>query len=426
MAGCAREDAAHDIARAALGLPAGDFPSYDERVALYATNRARADPSAEGWPAYPAQPPLLWQVDLNHAARAHAQDMHDTPCFQHNSCDGTDAFKRVLGYYAGPWSSIGENIAAGKSISDGFIAVHNWINEVGAAPGETGHRDNIFSAKFTLLGDGFVPGGTAFQNYWTQDFIATPVTHPRLADGIHFPATAAAGGAITFGTTYHDTSGAAPSRLAVVVDGACTPLALARGAPARGAYEARLSLGAGCHPYLFLATTAGADVTYPDSGALQVGVGVAAATCPLAVTTRAGNGCAPPADGGAPPDDGAAGGSGGHSGAGGTGGGGGSAGGGDGPGGTGGTADVGGAGGATGSSDTGSDGAAPPGAGTAGTDDSSDGGTAPLPPPADRGAVSAGWGCALAPAHGSDAGHPLAVAAMALAAAAARRRRQRR
>ena len=201
VAGCTREDATVSVVRAALGLPAGDFPNYDERVALYATNRARADPSAEGWPAYPAQPPLLWQIDLNHAARAHSQDMHDTPCFQHNSCDGTDSFKRVLGYYTGNWSSIGENILAGKASSDGFLAVHNWINEVGAAPGETGHRDNIFSAKFTLLGNGFVPGGTAFQNYWTQDFIGTPVTHPRLADGVHFPATAAAGGAVTFGTT---------------------------------------------------------------------------------------------------------------------------------------------------------------------------------------------------------------------------------
>ena len=32
----------------ALGQPNGDYPSYDERVVLYATNRARSDPAAEG------------------------------------------------------------------------------------------------------------------------------------------------------------------------------------------------------------------------------------------------------------------------------------------------------------------------------------------------------------------------------------------
>src|SRR5258708_6408633 len=166
------------------------------------------------------------------------------------------------------------------------IVVHTWLYEIGAAPGETGHRDNIFSAKFTLLGNGFVPGGTAFQNYWTQDFIGAPVTRPRLTDGVHFPATAA-NGAISFGTTYYDAGGAAPTRIAVVVDGTCNVLALARGAAARGAYEAKLSLAAGCHPYFFLSTTGGGDATYPDTGALQVAVGVAAASRPLAVAPPA-------------------------------------------------------------------------------------------------------------------------------------------
>jgi hypothetical protein len=78
----------------------------------------------------------------------------------------------------------------------------------------------------------------------------------------------------------------------VVVDGACTPLALAttalgtRGMAGKGAYEATLPLADGCHPYYFLATSGGTDVTYPDSGALEVGVGSAATTCALFATTR--------------------------------------------------------------------------------------------------------------------------------------------
>src|SRR4051812_14002256 len=150
VAGCV--DGADNISQvsAALGQPNGDYPSYDERVVLYGTNRARMDPAAEGWPAYPAQPPLQWNYDLSRSARAHSADMRDTPCFEHNSCDGTDVFARIKSFYTGPWTSMGENIAGGPT--DGLTAVHNWIYEVGATPGETGHRDSIFSAKFTLVG----------------------------------------------------------------------------------------------------------------------------------------------------------------------------------------------------------------------------------------------------------------------------------
>jgi hypothetical protein len=399
IAGCDRGTPAIDVVRASLGLPSGDYPNYDERVALYATNRARTDPTAEGWPTYPAQPPLLWQVDLNHSARTHSQDMHDTPCFQHNSCDGTDAFARVEMYYTGPWMEIGENISAGKSVSDGFIAIHNWIYEIGAAAGETGHRDNIFSAKFTLLGNGFVPGGTAFQNYWTQDFIGTPVTHPRLCDGIHFPGMIAAGGATTFGTTYYDAGGAAPTRIAVVVDGVCNLLGLAHGTAARGAYETKMSLAVGCHPYFFLSTTAGADATYPDSGALQAGIGVDVTSCPLAATTRAANSCAATVDGGAPPDAPVAG----SGGRGGSGSGGSSSGGASGSGGAGGAGGAGDPGGSGGAMDPGSGsggafdpdgrgGVPDPGSGNSGN---ADGGVAPVPTPPNRNGISGAVGCAV-------------------------------
>ncbi|HEY0711097.1 MAG TPA: CAP domain-containing protein [Polyangia bacterium] len=283
---------------AALGQPNGDYPSYDERVVLYATNRARVDPAAEGWAAYPAQPPLQWHFDLNRAARAHSQDMRDTPCFQHKSCNGTSMSARLRSFYTGPAMAMGENISTGRSVNDGFIVVHNWIFEVGAPAGETGHRDNIFSAKYTLMGAGFAPGGTQYQNYWTQDFVGTPVTRPRMSDGIHFPAAPAAGTAVSFGTTYEDAN--PPSQLAVVVAGACTPLSRVRGTAVRGAYEARVTLPAGCHPYHFVAIAGGTTTTYPDPGVFQVAVGVAAASCPLASTNRPAVACAGDAGVGAP------------------------------------------------------------------------------------------------------------------------------
>ncbi|HET6281682.1 MAG TPA: CAP domain-containing protein [Polyangia bacterium] len=305
FAGCIGAPATQSV-ESRLGQPMGDFPGYDERVTLYATNRARADPAAEGWPAYPAQPPLLWNYELNQSARAHSIDMRDTPCFQHNSCDGSDAFKRVDAFFTGAWTTMGENISAGRNVSDGFIAVHNWIYEIGAAPGEIGHRENIFSAKFTLLGAGFAPGGSVLQNYWTQDFVGASVTRPRLADGIHFPRTVAPGASVTFATTYFDASSAAPVGLAVVVDGVCNPLALARGLAGKGAYEVKLPLADGCHPYFFVtnanANLGAAVVSYPDSGALAVGVGASAASCAPFASTRSDVRC----DGA--PDAGAAGG----------------------------------------------------------------------------------------------------------------------
>jgi uncharacterized protein YkwD len=293
---CAGPDDDALAVTSALGEPMGDFPGYEERVVLYATNRARVSPTVEGWPSYPAQPPMQWNYALNQSSRAHSLDMRNTPCFQHPSCDGTDPFVRVQTYYTGPWSSLAENIAAGGA--DPQTTVHNWIYEIGAAAGETGHRDAIFSASLTLIGVGFAPGGmtptTKLQNFWTQDFVGTSVKRPRLTDGIHFPKSAAAGGKITFGATYYDAAvGAGKPQVFAVVDGACTGLAFVRGTTALGAYEGAAALADGCHSYYFVATLGDgvALATYPDTGALQVGTGSAAATCALFATTRAAATC---------------------------------------------------------------------------------------------------------------------------------------
>jgi uncharacterized protein YkwD len=295
MAACAGPtDAGVEAVMSALGEPMGDFPSYEERVVLYATNRARVSPTTEGWPTYPAQPPMQWNDQLNQSSRAHSIDMRDTPCFQHPSCDGTDTFTRVLTYYTGPWSMLAENISAGEA--DPQTVVHDWINEINAAPGETGHRDSIFSSALTLIGVGFAAGGTTkTPNYWTQDFVGTSIKRPRLADGIHFPKTAAAGGQITFAATYYDAAvGAGQPQIFAVVDGTCDGLPLVRGTTGLGAYEGAVPLADGCHPYYFVATLGDgvALATYPDTGALQAGTGAAASTCALFATTRAGATCA--------------------------------------------------------------------------------------------------------------------------------------
>jgi uncharacterized protein YkwD len=312
---CSEPSGASDVqvVAAPLGEPMGEYPSYEERVAVYATNRARVSPSTEGWPSYPPQPPMQWNYDLNRSSRAHSTDMRDTPCFQHPSCDGTDTFARVFMFYTGAWTSVAENIAAG--VTDPQTVVHNWIYEVGAAAGETGHRDAIFSSKLTLIGTGFAAGGASkTPNYWTQDFVGTTVARPRLTDGIHFPKTAAAGGKVTFGATYYDAAvGANKPQVFAVVDGTCQGLTMIRGTTALGAHEGAFALADGCHAYYFVATLGDgtALATYPTTGSLQVGAGAGAgAACALFTTTRAMATCAGNAGGAAGTGGGMAGGGG--------------------------------------------------------------------------------------------------------------------
>jgi hypothetical protein len=285
----------------ALGQPDGDYPNYDERVVLYATNRARVDPAKEGWSSYAKQPPLQWEENLNKSSRAHSVDMRDTPCFQHNSCDGTDIWKRITSYYTTQYQSIGENISAG--VPDGVTAVHNWLYEIGAPAGETGHRDNIFSQDFTFMGVGYAAGGSQYDNYWTQDFIGNPVTRPAMSDGIHFPQKAASGKSLTFGVTWYDSAGSAPSKVSVVVDGVCKDLTLARGSGGLAAYEASLSFADGCHAYYFRAVNNGKTVVYPDMGSLQAAFGNGTCTA-LFATSQMPADCsgAPPPDLASPPD----------------------------------------------------------------------------------------------------------------------------
>jgi uncharacterized protein YkwD len=292
LAGCTPPDP-ETVETAALGQPNGDYPGYEERVVLYATNKARMDPSAEGWASFPAQPPFQWNYDLNRSARAHSIDMRDTPCFQHESCDGTDPFVRIKTFYTASWNSMGENISAG--VPDAVTAVYNWINEIGAAAGETGHRENIFSSSFTMMGSGYAAGGTKYHNYWTQDFVGVtkPPARPLMTDGIHIRASGT-GGKMSFGTTYYDgSSSAAAVAVNVVIDGTCMPLPLTRGTPTRGAYEADITLTDGCHGYYFVSNN-GTTTVYPDSGGLQVGVGSAASSCALFAASVPAGSCGAP------------------------------------------------------------------------------------------------------------------------------------
>ena len=263
---------------ATIGVPRNGHPTWEERLALYAADRARAEPGKTGWPDFPSVPPLLWNDQLGQAALAHSVDMRDTPCFQHQSCDGTDPFMRIKSFFTASFSSMGENIAAG--VTDPITAIEqSWINEKGAAPGEDGHRRNMFDKGFNLVGFGYADGGHRFKGYWTQDLAASAASPARLAVGSHFAAAGPAG-TLTFGAVYYDAGAAAPERVEVLIDGAASRLTLVRGKSAAGAYEGTVAIPAtGCHRYHFRAITAGAVSCYPGTGTLGAAA-TAAIACP--------------------------------------------------------------------------------------------------------------------------------------------------
>ena len=79
------------------------YPSYQERVILYMTNRARTEPDKfKPSEPYPATPPLQWDLALSKAARFHAAHINEADCWcpDHSSCcalEGAEMRRRAVG-----------------------------------------------------------------------------------------------------------------------------------------------------------------------------------------------------------------------------------------------------------------------------------------------------------------------------------------
>ena len=263
------------VVGAGNGDPVGGHPNYRERAILALTNACRQGPQAyrdaylsnarilkPG--AYPAVAPLYWTLPLNRSARAHSIDMATTPCFQHDSCDGTDLWTRIGGYYTGA-TSMAENIASGYRSP--LEAINGLLLDGGAADRSRGdgHRKNIMSPKFREMGAGSALGGP-YRSYDTQDFgngapdFATP-----LVSGSHVLAR----GAITFLASFAAPGDRAPQEAVLILDGKSIPMALAFGAPANGTYRATLPDDDECRDYRFrFLDASGRTWWYPEGGKL--------------------------------------------------------------------------------------------------------------------------------------------------------------
>jgi uncharacterized protein YkwD len=277
----------------AVGEPRDGYPSHNERVVLYLTNRARTEPDAfNPEEPYPATPPLRFDLNLSKAARFHAQHIIDAGCWceDHSSCCPMEEAAEG-GQCAGPSTGCGatmpgERVAywssnyTGENQAQGYQTAHavldGWIHS-------SGHWQNINSSTHNLLGSG------EYNTGWVQDFGAGSGARPVAADGIHFTDQTNQ----TFGITYFQPGTGGPRTILAIVDGQCHDLDLAYGQPELGAFETTLSLEPGCHRYYFHITDGdGNNHVYPSQGSLGAVVG-SAEDCPLFSENRPADTCSP-------------------------------------------------------------------------------------------------------------------------------------
>lgn len=103
--------------------------------------------------------PLVWNENLEKAARGHSWDMSNNNYFSHTSKDGRSMEDRIVfaGYIFKGFKSfaIGENIAFGQtSITE---VMNGWIKS-------PGHCKNLLNPQFKEV------GVAEDHNYWVQDF----------------------------------------------------------------------------------------------------------------------------------------------------------------------------------------------------------------------------------------------------------------
>lgn len=248
---------------AGYGVPVDGYPSVDERSLLLWTNAARVAPDAftDEYTAggcstadfsedeLTPKPPLYVDLALTEVARVHSTDMKENGCFQHESCDGTDTWDRILAYYFDANTGLGENIAEGYGTPRATVLT-GWMCS------HSGHRANIMSGGFNEMGPG------VDDQFMTQDFAggelkegSPPVRMAILEDGAYY-------------ADWGDA--AAPTALSVVRDGRSTPMTLAWGVAENGIYTATGAAedaDAGTHSWYVAWEGSTGSGAFPESGA---------------------------------------------------------------------------------------------------------------------------------------------------------------
>lgn len=295
------------VAAPLVGVPAGGYPNYQERLMHVAINRARSAPNVVGKTASDcsttrsARPPLMYNHDAARAARFHCASSalnngslsHDSYCTLRNNigttwgstCDGSASCACVAGtahfsctVSGGHGTSFSDRadlfgfeaasevLAAGAS--DGWDATWLWMSECPSSPTGEGHRLALTTA-YNEIGLGYVGSSSCnLSRFYAGDLGDNGPAIYTLPAGIHRPQT---GTSFDFYVNYYNTAGA-PEVVRVVVDGTCKAMTLEIGTAGNGTYKTSKTVTNACHQYWFLAYTAsGARRTYPEVGAWGVG-----------------------------------------------------------------------------------------------------------------------------------------------------------
>lgn len=102
--------------------------------------------------------PLSTFAALQTVSDVRAQEL--TAKFSHTRPDGTSCFTA----YNVPYSSAGENIAAGYP--DAAAVMDGWMHS-------EGHRANILTGYFSHVGVGYLTTNSGYGSYWSQNFIGS-------------------------------------------------------------------------------------------------------------------------------------------------------------------------------------------------------------------------------------------------------------
>lgn len=107
--------------------------------------------------------PLALDDNLGKVARVKSQDMAGTTYFSHTSPRYGSAAKLVSSFGL-KWRMTGENIASGYTTPAGVVK--GWMNS-------PGHKRNMLSPRYNLIGVGIAKSYKNGRVYWTQEFIQT-------------------------------------------------------------------------------------------------------------------------------------------------------------------------------------------------------------------------------------------------------------
>ena len=256
------------MALAGYGDPVDGLPSPAEREMHLWTNAVRVDPAAfiDDYPCsfdvfsnteQTPQMPLLWNYDLNDAARFHSDDMFDNDHFSHTSSDGTPFDQRLDRFYSG--GTIGENIA--------WNYPGMWSTVIEGWMCSSGHRENIMRPEFDELGTGVTgPYGTQDFGSGARDLSAHPI---RM--GAHSPFQPLSE-TILF-ADWFDAFGRSVVHMEAIVNGDPIPMGLTWGTHVQGVYGVEIAVEAGpCYTYWFRAERSDGEVfVFPDDGAYGFG-----------------------------------------------------------------------------------------------------------------------------------------------------------